>query len=503
MSDSETPSIKGTSGVMAKGSPEGQSNPGEPINGSYLMELEALDRKGDAMQHMGNLTNTDLAFLLNIPTQQLSALRTAKSSADVIDRRVNRNTPASEGQRKKGQSLKCIRPYHAILIRLFLKYPEYATLIPPYPMSSEVFRLIQPFMRKPGEPLNEPDDRKRRWFGQLFGRSLIISYKMLSNDPHTQLNRNNSRPVVQLQTLVMLRFSKIFRELYSQYRDRFLPLKEQRNPLYSPESLSWDILRERDSLTDWMDEDLYASFETDLLERWRQWWDNKYMRTLRLEAESRDIGFEDVLKTGQWQTKEKVTSFKNYRRNAQPIIGADASLLAQFRDMTKLSSSEFVWLLGISPKTFFMYRKRPGQRIDAAASILLRHFYLNPEDLELFIQTPKAPLELLEHIREADPAFERKQLGILLGGGAIAGYNMTKPNAEVPAFARRAASLMTEHFNYSNSIYWHIRECAEAEAVARGLNLKELWSGGSWHRNTEDDDDTLDVSMDGSSERDE
>lgn len=462
--------------------------PETPIDGSSLRQLEVLDRKGDAMHHMGNLTNTDLAFLLNIPTQQLSALRTAKSSADVIDRRVSRNTPASQGQRKTGQSLKCIRPYHAILIRLFLKYPEYATIIPPYPMSREVFDLIQPFMRPPGEPLEEPNEKQKRWFGQLFGRSLIISYKMLSTDPQIQMNRNNSRPVVQLQTLILLRFAKIFRELYTQYRDRFLPLKEQRNPLYLPEALSWDVLRERDSLTDWMDDKLYESFETDLLERWRQWWDTKYMTTLRLEAESRDIGFEDVLKTGQWQTKERVTSFKDYPRNAKPITGADTSLLTLFRDMTKLSSSEFVWLLGISPKTYFMYRKRPEERIDAATSILLRHFYLNPDDLDLFIRTPNSPLDLLQTIQEADPTFERKQLGILLGGGAIAGYNMTRPNAEVPSFARRAASLMTEHFEYSNSIYWHIRECAEVEAKARGLDLDELWSGGSWHQSEDDDD---------------
>jgi len=148
-----------------------------------------------------------------------------------------------------------------------------------------------------------------------------------------------------------------------------------------------------------------------------------------------------------------------------------------------------------------MYRKRPTQRIDAAASILLRHFYLNPEDLELFIQSPMGPLELLENIQEADPNFDRKQLGILLGGGAIAGYNMTKPNAEVPAFARRAATLMTEHFQHSKAIYWHIRECAEAEAVARGLDLKELWSGGSWHQNT--DDETADTENGSSSELDD
>ena len=459
----------------------------EPIDGSYINVLASfLDANTDPMESAGALTNTDMAFLLNIPTQQLSALRTAPSSADVIDRRVQRGTSKEHAQRKRGQSLKCIRPNHAILIRLFLKYPEYATLIPPRPSSSEVYDIIQPFMRMPGQPLNDPDANKRRWFAQLFGRSLIISYKMLSSDPTVLANRNNSRPVTHLQTLVMLRFGEEFRNLYTQYRDRFLPVHEQRNPLYSPISRSWDILRERDSLTDWMDDDLYEAFEADLTKRWCAWWDNKFMETLRHEAESRDIDFEEVLKTGNWQTKDEVTNLKNYTQENIPITGADGSLLTSFRGFTGLSSSEALWLLGISPKTFFMYRSRPTQRVDAAVSILMRHLYHNPADLELFIKIPESPLKLLQKIQEIDPAFERKQLGVLFGGGAIAGYNMTRQDAMVPAFARRAASLMTQHFRFSTSIYWHLRECAEAEATARGLDPRKLWDEAKWHPNDPD-----------------
>lgn len=476
----------------------GFTNPATPIDGSYINILSSyLDASTDPMTNPSGLTNVDLAFLLNIPAQQLPMLRSAPSSVDITDRRVQRNVPASEGSRTPGQSIKCIRPYHAILIRLYLRHPEYASLIPPRPTSLEVYDLIQPFMRPASKPWNDPEDSRRRWFAQLFGRSLIISYKMLASDPTVQANRNNSRPVMHLQTLIMLRFAAEFRAAYNFFYEKALPASEIGNPLYVPESQSWDILHERDSLTDWMDDHLYESFTKDLMKRWANWWDGKYMKTLEREARSRHLDLDDVLKTGQWKMDDEVTSFKDYPSDAMPITGSDGSLLTSFRGFTGLSSSEFVWLLGISPKTFFMYRKRPNQRIDASVSILMRHLYHNPDDLDLFIRVPHDPINLLERIQAIDPKFERKHFGVLLGAGPVAGYNMTKPDSMVPAFARRAATLLARHLEHSDDIYWHLREAAEAEAKARGLSLTQLWDNGTWHPSEHADEDIEDGDDDG------
>lgn len=481
----------------ASGKGGGFANPSAPIDGSYINILSSfLDATTDPMTSSSGLTNVDLAFLLNIPAQQLPLLRSAPSSMDVTDRRVQRNVPASEGSRTAGQSIKCIRPYHAILVRLYLRHPEYATLIPPRPSSSEVYELIQPFMRPAGQPWNNPEESRRRWFAQLFGRSLIISYKMLANDPTVQANRNNSRPVTHLQTLIMLRFAAEFRATYADFREKYLPPEEANNPLYIPQAQSWDILHERDSLTDWMDDGIYESFSYELTKRWSNWWDGKYMKTLEREARSRNLDLEDVLKTGQWKMDDEVSSFKDYPSDAMPITGADSSLLTSFRGFTGLSSSEFVWLLGISPKTFFMYRKRPNQRIDASVSILMRHLYHNPDDLDLFIRIPHDPAGLLERIQAIDPKFERKHFGVLLGAGPVAGYNMTKADSMVPAFARRAATLLARHLDTSDDIYWHLREAAEAEAKARGLSASQLWDNGTWHPSGHDDSEDDDSDQD-------
>lgn len=456
---------------------QGTFSPKEPITGDYIPMLSALlsAQANEFTDSPDILTNADLAFLLNIPSQQLSSARTAPSSMDVIDRRINKDIPASASTRKNGENLKCIRPYHAILIRLYLKYPQYGAILPPTPDDYEVFELIEPLLRPAPS---------RRWFAQHFGRSLVTSYKMLPPKDEYRRSRDNSRPVSQLQNLILQRFAKEFRELYELYRATHMAEKDRKNPLYEPASRSWDILRERDSLTDWMPTKLYNQFEQELADRWKDWWEDRYLKTLEREAQSRDMTLDDALKTGNWHRKEPVTDLSRYSQRTMPITGADNSLLVSFRDLMGLSSSESLWVLGIAPKTYFMYRSRPDRRIDPSVSILMRHFMAYPDDLELMVPPAPNGQAALKMIRQIDPNFTPTMIGPFFGGGTIAGYNMVRTDHLIPAFARRAASLLMFHVRYSEDIYWHLKECAEDEARARGIEPAELWQNGVWHKHT-------------------
>jgi len=344
----------------------------------------------------------------------------------------------------------------------------------------------------PGYPLNTPDTDKARWFAPYFGRSLVTSHKMLKESGIDGC-RENSRPVTQIQTLIVLRFAHEFRALYAEYHEKYIPKQKRNKAAYKPQERTWEILLERDSLTEWMNNRVYADFQMELFHRWQEWWDNKFMVTLQREAESRGTTLEDVLRTGQWSNNDDPSKLK-LPQASSPITGADNERLADFRSSHALSSAEMMWVLGIAPKTFFRYRKNAHKRIDAAVSILVRHFYYNAQDLQLFIPETQRGQDLLNTLQSIDPTFERKQLGAFFGCGAIAGYNMSRPNSEVPMFARRAASLMAINLPYSTDIYWHLREAAESEAKARGIDPADLWSSGSWNEHNEDAGDSDDDS---------
>ncbi|ONF42612.1 hypothetical protein BTO32_15515 [Marinobacter lutaoensis] len=470
-------------------------DPKTPIDGTSIGVLQeflaAQSPLSNAEARAMALTNMDVAFLLNIQAQQLPGLRNAPSSLHVTDRRINRKVPAEKADRKQGQSLKCIRPYHAILIRLFLRHPEYASIIPPRPADQEIYELIQPFMRMPEHPLNPPEKDTARWFALYFGRSVATSYKMLRSKSMAS-QRENSRPVVQIQTLIALRFAKEFRELYEHYWQTHIPDSKRNRSMYRPQAWSWDVLLERDSLTSWMNQKLYIQFVTELYERWLAWWDYKFMQTLELEAISRSTTLQEVMNAGNWAAKGPASPPQS--QQAVPITGAPGGLLANFRALTGLSSSEMVWVLGISPKTYFRFRKQHDTHIDPSVSILVRHFYLNPEDLELFVPSIPKGDELYQIMTEIDPTLERKHLGVFFGCGTIAGYNMSRPDAHVPNFARRAASLIVRYRKESDQIYWDIRDAVEREAKSRNIKLDQLWKNGSWNENADQDEQEMEDS---------
>lgn len=453
----------------------------KPMTGEFLMFLGPAIRanfKDD--RFAADLSNADLAYLLNIPAQQVSLMRSAPSSVDVGDRRIYKKlTSEAADSHRNSDGLTCIRPHHAILMRLFLKYPKYASILPPVPDDYEVYDLIQPLMRPPGQPLNEAGVSKRRWFAQLFGRSLVTSYKMLPPKGKRQ-TRDNSRPIRQIQTLIMLRFAHEFRQLLEKYRRKHMTKAERADPLYHSEKRSWDILRERDNLTDWMDDRLFEAFETELYERFRRWWDDRYMGTLQEEAQSRYKTYQEAIVEGNWINDDPVDLSREAKFKV--ITGAQQQHLHQFRSMTGLSAAEALWLLGIGSKAYFMYRNRGAFRLDPAISILIRHYLKYPDDRALVVPPAPSGPEVLETIQRIDPSFRKSMLGPFFGAGTMTGYTMLKPGAPTPSFARRAMSLIGYHASISDDIYWHMREVIDEEARARGLSEHDLWVKGIWHK---------------------
>lgn len=462
--------------------------PPTPIEGIHIdlvvQRIEDIVRRSGTFE---SLTQADKGYLLNVPAARMSSLSKAPSSLNVLDMRVdkeagkqNREAHATENSARR--DLNCVRPHLAVLMRLLIKHPEYADIMPPHPTNREVYDLIQPFMRAPGGPLNDPDLDVRKRFAPLFGRAAINSLKFLPTMTD-QAPRDKSQPVMRLQMLIVLRLARIFRETYTAFRDEYLPEAERDNPLYIPSLHSWTILLERDSLTEWMADDILEQFDEILIKQWQDWFDNCYLKTLEREATSRGLTLEQALATGKWQNKTPVSGEEMHLipTETKPILADESSPLVTFNTISGLTSPERNWVLGIAMKTFFGYRKRPNVRIDAPVSILLRHFLFYPEDLELFLTVPPCGDELLEQLQSIDPNFQRRHLGPLLGGAQASGYNMSKPGAEIPFYARRLSMLLVRHLKHGPDIYWNLREVVEDEARARGVALSDLWEKGRWY----------------------
>lgn len=462
--------------------------PAEPMKGKDISRV--VQRVEDIIRRPGTfeaLTQADKGYLLNVPAARMSSLAKAPSSVDVLDMRVNKQArKESRDEEPDGSSarrdLNCVRPNLAILMRLLIKYPEYADQIPPHPTNWDVYDLIQPLMRAPGQPLNDPGADVRKQFAPIFGRAAINSLKFLPGST-SQTARDKSQPVMRLQMLIVLRFAQIFRESYAAFRDEYLPEEQKDNPLYIASLHSWTILLERDSLTEWMPDDILTQFDEIILKQWRDWWDNRYLKTLEREALSRGLTLNKALTLGKWQNKTPVTAeeMRLIPTEIKPILADDNSPLVTFHEVRGITSPERNWVLGIAMKTYFGYRNKPNVRIDAPVSILLRHFMAFQDDLDLFLTVPPSGDELLEQIKAVDANFQRRHLGPLLGGAQASGYNMSKIGAEIPFYARRIAMILARHLKDGPDVYWRIREAAEDEARARRVPLADLWEKGRWN----------------------
>lgn len=451
--------------------------PTTPIEGAHLTELASLMMTAWDSSEIRDL---DMAMALNIPPNRISHFKRAKSSieggAELDD----------EGKSVNGDGqIPMVHPNQAILIRLLMRYPHYASLVK-RPSNAEVWELIQNFVPKPvvarrRGPMPSGNIEKKG-FAPLFGRAAVSSYKMLPGEESAN-NGETSLPVARLQMLVMSRFADIFRDLYRHYAAEHMFAVDRKNPLYVPQARDWTILRERDSLTDWMPDAILSQFNADLQERWQAWFESQYLPVLRNEAISRGKDPEVTLRKGDWTTQEPVSDeeFRTYKASCKPITGS-ADYFTRFRTLTQTTSAEMFWVLGMQVKGFYRFRERGNQRIDASTSILIRYLMTHGNDLDYFVELPPTGEWLLQKIQAIDPDFKRFNLAPLFGASKMASYKFAAAHSECPYFARRLAMIFARELAASGpEIYWQIRECIEDEVRARGLNVETFWKEGRWH----------------------
>lgn len=450
------------------------THPSQPIKGQSLLNLKAVleSRVGG-----GEVRDLDLAMLMNVPVNRLSQLKRAQSSIFVIG---NIESEPDGDSEEGADEVPSLRPSQAILTRLLLKHPEYAPL-PVRASNTEILDLIAPVMDVIGGGGRKESSAQPRklGFAPLFGRSYISSYKMLAEgDSGTS---NTGLAVVRLQMLVIGKFARLYksvlREYIATYRDK--------EAFPSDEILKdgWELLRERDSLTDWMSDQVYTSFVERVQDEWRKWFSDSYLGVLRDEAISRNIEPEVAIEKGKWTNTAPVSDeeFAKYSRATKPILGRSDSLFSMFRESFQLTSAEAYWALGIQVKAFYRFRQRANQRIDAATSILVRYLFRYPEDISLFVEPPPPGSEILARIQQEDPDFRLGQLAPLFGASRVMSYGFANDELPCPFFARRLATIFYRQSVRGRPIYQELRECVEDEIVARGLDRNQFWRDGRWH----------------------
>lgn len=449
--------------------------PTTPIEGAHLTELASL------MMTVWDSTETrdlDMAMALNIPPNRISHFKRAKSSMEGGPALDEEETGGADSQ------IPMVHPHQAILIRLLMRHPEYAPLVK-RPFNEEVWDLISDFIPKPPAARRRGPSPKggieKKGFAPLFGRAAVSSYKMLPSEG-SLTNGETSLPVTRLQMLIMSRFADIFREVYRRYAANHMFSVDRKNPLYMPQARGWTVLRERDSLTEWMTDEALNRFYVELREQWKAWFETEYLPVLRNEAVSRGKDPEVTVRKGDWINREPVTDeeFKSYTAACKPIIGS-ADYFTRFRTLTQTTSAEMFWVLGMQVKGFYRFRERGDQRIDASTSILIRYLMTHGNDLNYFVELPPTGDWLLKKIQAIDPSFKRFHLAPLFGASKMASYKFAAEHAECPYFARRLATIFARELQNGPEIYWQIRECAEDEVRARGLNLDSFWKQGRWH----------------------
>lgn len=451
------------------------THPREPIRGQSLLNLKVVleSRIGG-----GEVRDLDLAMLMNVPVNRLSQLKRAQSSVFVLG---NVESDADGDTEEGADDVPSLRPSQAILTRLLLKYPEYAPL-PVRATNTEILDLITPVMDVAGSAgkKESPAQPRKLGFAPLFGRSYISSYKMLAEvDSGTS---NTGLAVVRLQMLVIGKFAQLYKTVLQEY----LSTHEDIAADFPDGELfedGWELLRERDYLTDWMPDEVYSEFIGRVYGEWRKWFSGCYLEVLRDEAISRDIDPEVAIEKGKWTNTAPVSDeeFARYSRATKPILGRSDSLFSMFRESFQLTSAEAYWALGIQIKAFYRFRQRASQRIDAATSILVRYLFRYPEDIRVFVEPPPLGSDILARIQAEDPDFRLSQLAPLFGASRVMSYGFANDELPCPFFARRLATIFRRQAVRGRPIYQQLRECVEEEIVARGLSRDQFWRDGRWH----------------------
>ncbi|KPQ29157.1 MAG: hypothetical protein HLUCCX14_07725 [Marinobacter excellens HL-55] len=451
-------------------------HPSEPINGRTLSNLKAVL---ESYLGGGEIRDLDLALLMNVPLNRLSQLKRAKSSVYTVGRAAEQSVLQQDTTGDDDVELPGIRPSQAVLVRLLLKCPQLVP-IPLRPTSVEVFELLQPFINAIGEGQSVRPGAKSG-FAPLFGRSYISSYKMLSEGAAGI--QSAGLPVARLQLLVVGKYAELFKaELQG------IVSVSDDAPDYVINALKrhdgWALLREKDSLTDWLDDEAHLSFESAVHKTFGKWFNDCYLAVLRDEAKSRDLDPFNALVRGKWVNNSPVSDdkFLSYDRFCRPILGRSDSLFALFRESFGLTSAEAYWVLGLQVKAFYRFRQRPQQRVDAPTAILLRYLFRYPEDIRFLISEPMAGHAVLAYLKQEDKKFKLGQLAPLFGASRVMSYEFANPETPCPFFARRLSMIFRVGIQAGIPIYSLLKESVEEEIEARGIDPGQFAKDGRWHK---------------------
>jgi hypothetical protein len=283
--------------------------------------------------------------------------------------------------------------------------------------------------------------------------------------------------------LIVGRLAEMFRDLCLQK----VRQSASAVPEYVKQSLKldsgWKLLRDRDSLTDWMPDVVYEDFSRELLVLWQRWFNEGYLGVVRDEALSRDLDPETVIFKGNWTNRKNVepADLQKYSRATQPILGCEDSLFSIFRESFGLTSAEAFWALGLQVKAFYRFRQRARQRIDAPTALLVRYLFRYPEDIRHIIPLPPSGESVLQSIQQDAPDFRTSQLGPLFGASRVMSYEFAADQQSCPFFARRLATIYAEQKRRGVPVYDRLRECVEDELRARGVSSDAFWRDGRWN----------------------
>ena len=434
----------------------------DPISGSHLVYLQ------QHLHQMNNIHDLDLAMLMNVPPLRVAELKKAISGG--------KKSKAQEVGDSKKQRI--IKPHQAILIRLLIKHPEFAPMVP-RPTSHQTWKAIQPFMPKPQGNARNEKDGNIIGFSPLFGRSATSSYKVLSKISGKQEPGTN---VVRLYMLVLGKFGQIFRDTLAGYLEKHVA-KDLASEIRKTIPYDWRVLNDTEHWTRHLTVNVKRQFFQDVYYQNSGWMDI-YLSVLHDEAVSRDLDPQVVLFKGNWKNSEDVDSKKHrsYGVRQRPILGSGSQELEQFKDTFGLTGSEFYWVLGMQVKSYFRAKsaERKHKRIDAPTSILLRYLWRQPKDINLFIPEIISGQEMLDYIQDIDPAFKKTHLGPLLGGAHVVSYHLIEKGMR--PFARRLSAIFAEQITRRDDFYRILRTCAEEEVTARGVDIETFWREGNWNQ---------------------
>lgn len=461
--------------------------PLKPISGHHIEmlypRLDQVFAQGKGVN--GKIRGLDIAMLMNVPPGRMPSFHKAQGGGGATaDAGAGTDTTGDDER----SSERIIKPSQAILTRLLLRHPEYAPLVP-IPAPQEVWQQIRPLIP---EWLFGKNRKQVTHivFAPLFGRSYPTSYKLLGSSEYD--DQPASEPptnVTRLFMLVLEKLGDVFRRSLMHYLDNHAPqsfVDDARRAMRS----NWLVLHQQEQLVrDFIPEHYQQTFLGQVLERKRGWFE-LYLQVLQDEAASREIDAYQAIARGYWRNKEPVSQALRQKLSPrqQPITGSSQFVFDKIRQQVlesgdsnfgEMTSAEFFWLMGVPVKTFYTMHQKGEHRIDAPTAILARYLYRYTSDVSLMLEQAGRGSEIYAAIRRLDESFRAAQLAPLFGGGYVSSFHFVK-DGRCPNDLRRLTGIFMREIERNPDIYWQIRQCAEEEAYARGIDSRTFWKRARW-----------------------